>query len=262
MTATTPLPGGRPTARASIFLGSVSAGLVALGFAGQGGDSVVTMRAIALVLFLGCRRSSGSFRCRSRTFRSASEATESAASTWRRPQACAAGWHASRRPTPSKPPYARLASSPGQDRSRAPSASSTAPWPACGSGWRLASSRARRWCPPWWGWPRWLAPRSASTTTRCAAARRHQRRSPTRRAPPPPLLQLDPTAQLTSASPSLPRLSPSTGGPSQPHGAGDLGGNRTASPAQESLARPNNLVNAAVSTRQDRRETQIGVSGA
>jgi hypothetical protein len=51
-----------------------------------------------------------------------------------------------------------------------------------------------------------------------------------------------------------------TGGPSQPHGAGDLGGNRTASPAQESRARPNNLVNAAVSTRQDRRETQIGVS--
>jgi hypothetical protein len=48
--------GSRPGAcfsdgRASIFLGSVSAGLIALGFAAQGGDSAATMRAFALVLF-------------------------------------------------------------------------------------------------------------------------------------------------------------------------------------------------------------------
>ena len=42
---------GEANGRASIFLGSVSAGLIALGFAAQGGDSVATMRAFALVLF-------------------------------------------------------------------------------------------------------------------------------------------------------------------------------------------------------------------
>jgi hypothetical protein len=42
---------GEANGRASIFLGSVSAGLIALGFATQGGDSAATMRAFALVLF-------------------------------------------------------------------------------------------------------------------------------------------------------------------------------------------------------------------
>jgi xanthosine utilization system XapX-like protein len=42
---------GEANGRASIFLGSVSAGLVALGFAAQGGNSLATMRAFALVLF-------------------------------------------------------------------------------------------------------------------------------------------------------------------------------------------------------------------
>jgi xanthosine utilization system XapX-like protein len=42
---------GEANGRASIFLGSVSAGLVALGFAAQGGNSVATMRAFALILF-------------------------------------------------------------------------------------------------------------------------------------------------------------------------------------------------------------------
>jgi hypothetical protein len=42
---------GEANGRASIFLGSVSAGLIALGFAAQGGDSAATMRAFALVLF-------------------------------------------------------------------------------------------------------------------------------------------------------------------------------------------------------------------
>jgi hypothetical protein len=42
---------GEANGRASIFLGSVSAGLIALGFAAQGGDSLATMRAFALVLF-------------------------------------------------------------------------------------------------------------------------------------------------------------------------------------------------------------------
>ena len=42
---------GEANGRASIFLGSVSAGLIALGFAAQGGNSVTTMRAFALVLF-------------------------------------------------------------------------------------------------------------------------------------------------------------------------------------------------------------------
>jgi hypothetical protein len=42
---------GEANGRASIFLGSVSAGLIALGFAAQGGNSVATLRAFALVLF-------------------------------------------------------------------------------------------------------------------------------------------------------------------------------------------------------------------
>ena len=42
---------GEANGRASIFLGSVSAGLVALGFAAQGGNSGATMRSFALVLF-------------------------------------------------------------------------------------------------------------------------------------------------------------------------------------------------------------------
>jgi hypothetical protein len=42
---------GEANGRASIFLGSVSAGLIALGFAAQGGDSVATVRAFALILF-------------------------------------------------------------------------------------------------------------------------------------------------------------------------------------------------------------------
>ena len=42
---------GEANGRASIFLGSVSAGLVALGFAAQGGNSVATLRAFTLVLF-------------------------------------------------------------------------------------------------------------------------------------------------------------------------------------------------------------------
>jgi xanthosine utilization system XapX-like protein len=42
---------GEANGRASIFLGSVSAGLIALGFAAQGGNSAATMRAFALVLF-------------------------------------------------------------------------------------------------------------------------------------------------------------------------------------------------------------------
>jgi hypothetical protein len=42
---------GEANGRASIFLGSVSAGLIALGFAAQGSDSVATTRAFALVLF-------------------------------------------------------------------------------------------------------------------------------------------------------------------------------------------------------------------
>ena len=41
---------GEANGRASIFLGSVSAGLIALGFAAQGGNSA-TLRAFALVLF-------------------------------------------------------------------------------------------------------------------------------------------------------------------------------------------------------------------
>jgi xanthosine utilization system XapX-like protein len=42
---------GEANGRASIFLGSVSAGLVALGFAAQGGNSLATVRAFALILF-------------------------------------------------------------------------------------------------------------------------------------------------------------------------------------------------------------------
>jgi hypothetical protein len=113
---------GEANGRASIFLGSVSAGLVALGFAAQGGNSVATMRAFALILFpvlvfLGLSTFERSSKCRSRISRSASGSTGSAASTWRRPRACAAGWHPRRRPIPSRRPCARSASSPGRGRS-------------------------------------------------------------------------------------------------------------------------------------------------
>ena len=67
---------------------------------------------------------------------------------------------------------------------------------------------------------------------------------------------------LGSMSAGLVALRFAAGGPSQPRGASGPGGSRTAAPAQAPLARRNNPVDAAVSTRQDRRQTQIGVSAA